>query len=191
MTNKPQNWIESADMTYCSSRLLFLRYNIFLWFDAAFLLHQSLEKYAKALLFSKGKKRRGHNLSKLFGEIIRFFPELNTHYIKSLIDKLNKILTIRYPDTPFSGEGIGQEELMDADFLVRLIRERIPFTVTSEGIRKVVSYQLENYHKDLIQIILKDNDQRDYWEKELKGINKDIDSFIEKISGSKTSDNKG
>ena len=191
MTNKPEKWLESADLTYCSSRLLFLRNNPFLWFDAAYLLHQALEKYAKAILYSKGKKRRGHNLSKLHEEIILFFPELKTPLIKSLIDKLNKIVTIRYPDTYFSGEGIGQEELMDADFVVRLIRELIPSTVNSEGIRKFVSYPLENFHNDLIQIILKDNAQLNYWIKELKGINKDIDSFLENLRGSNTSDNTG
>lgn len=191
MDNKPEKWIESADLTYCSSRLLFLRNNPFLWFAAAYLLHQALEKYAKALLLSKGKKLRGHNLSKLYDEIILFFQELNKPFIKSLIDKLNKIVTIRYPDTYFSGEGIGQEELMDADFVVRLIRERIPSTVTSEGIRKVVSYQLENFHKDLIQIILKDNYQSEYWIKELKAIDKDIDLFLERLSGSNILNNTG
>ena len=80
---------------------------------------------------------------------------------------------------------------MDADFVVRLIRERIPSTVTSEGIRKVVSYQLENFHKDLIQIILKDNYQSEYWIKELKAIDKDIDLFLERLSGSNILNNTG
>ncbi len=189
MPNNPGDWLEAADLTYCSARLIFLKRNPFLWFDAAYLLHQALEKYGKALLSSKGVARLGHDLSTLSREIAEHFPEIDTAKVQSFISSLDHLQTLRYPDMQFSGEGLGQEELQDADLIVRLLRERVPESISSRGIGRILHSPIENFHLQLIWIVLKDNGEWEYWKRQFEGISSEIDSFLdEAVSRSRGND---
>lgn len=177
-------WLETADLTYCSARLLFVQRNPFLWFDAAYLLHQALEKYAKALLAHQSRSRWGHNLSALFGQIMELHPEINVPEVRRVIDKLDHLQELRYPDLRFRGQGLGPEELDDADFVVRLVRERLPKAVTDKGIGSLVRRPLENFHLQLVAILVKDNEQLEYWKEELLGISAEVNEILGEFSPS-------
>ena len=171
-------WLESADLTYCSARCLFVQRNPFLWFDAAYLLHQALEKYAKALLAHQGRGGRGHDLAALFGQIMELFLEIDVPEVRRVIEKLNHLQELRYPDMRFRGQGLGPEELDDADFVVRLVRERLPKAVTDEGIGSIVRRPLENFHLQLVAMLVKDNKQLEYWREELLGISAEVNEIL-------------
>lgn len=183
MNEETKQWIKNADLTYCSARFLFSTGNPFLWFNGAYLLHQSVEKYIKTLLLSKGVKNEclknlGHDIKKLFKKIICYFPELNIQEIKSFLNEIIHLNEFRYPDIKFRGDGLGEDELQTGDFIVTLIRGYIPSEIISHGIRKIVEYQLENFHLQLIKVLLYNNAESPYWIKELTGINKEINSFL-------------
>lgn len=171
-------WLEAADLTYCSARLVFVQHNPFLWFDAAYLLHQALEKYAKALLAHQGRGRRGHSLSALFRQIMEILPEIDVPEVRRVIEKLDHLQELRYPDMRFSGPGLGPEELDDADFVVRLVRERLPKEVTDKGIGSLVRRPLENFHLQLVAMLVKDNEQLEYWKEELLGISAEVNAIL-------------
>jgi HEPN domain-containing protein len=163
-------WLDSADMTYCSSRYLFLSGNPYLWFDAAYLLHQALEKYAKALLYSIPNNRtlREHNLKKLFDILIQDFPDIDDKSVRKLINEIEHFATLRYADTTFTGESFGGDDLFSADLLVRMLRERIPYETVEKARKKFIFLPLEIASLNLVDVVLKNNEQADYWKKEFE-----------------------
>lgn len=163
--NDVVDWLQSADYTYLSVRALLNVGHPLLWLDAAYLLHQAIEKYLKALLILNKTEKRVHNLDELTAKVAELYPDLD---ITEKISNLNKFSSFRYPDMPMEVDAFGENEFKLGDNIVKLIRQRIPDDYKVRGISQVYALRSGNLHEKIENILLENNAESSYWSKELQ-----------------------
>ena len=168
MMKETKEWMFSADMTYVSYRSLFIMAHPFLWFDAAYLLHISIEKYLKTLILSfNGRKETGHDLESLFYSASDLCPDII--YVRNM-SILNKLFACRYPDMKYEGDGLGEDEFHEGDTVVKTIRQNIPNEITRDSLDHLISLKMDDRHLIIENALTKNNPQSEYWENEIRNI---------------------
>lgn len=137
-------WLNWADADYVSARILFLSGTPIVWFSAAVLAQQALEKLFKAVLLSYGKSVSqqgvwGHDLEQLARDCTDASLQLDDataqFFHSDFYLALRKFTAyfneLRYPTKLKNVEGLGLEELDLLDNLVSVVRSRIRFGVES------------------------------------------------------------
>ena len=120
------SWLQWADHTYAGARTLFHSGNFFLWFPAAILGNQALEKYLKAALIVRGHAVSkndvwGHDLVTLAEQLFAR-GQAPSNLMEDLSVFSNYFNELRYPQRLLKVEGLGEVEGNLLDNLVRNLR---------------------------------------------------------------------
>jgi HEPN domain-containing protein len=115
-----ETWLIWAETTYAGAATLFRSDNILLWFPAAILGHQALEKYLKAALIVRG--HRVTPLRELANELTAKGPSFPSNFLEKLDIFTNYFNELCYPAELVKVKGLGEAESDLLDELVSILK---------------------------------------------------------------------
>jgi len=125
-----ETWLQWAEQTYAGARVLFNNGNPFLWFPAAFLGHQALEKFLKAALVKQGRSAVkgdvwGHKLVDLASELTKTGFNFPLGFVDDLQTFSDFFEDLRNPHPAKKVQELGSMKGVLIDYLVKVLRPAI------------------------------------------------------------------